>query len=483
MYAKCGEIECSRRVFDKYPGGNVVSWTSMIVGYVQNDRLGDGLALFNQMRECVVEPNEFTIGTLLTTCAKLDALHQGKWVHGYMISKGIDSNSFSVAALVDMYVKCGTVTDARLVFDGLITADLVPWTAMIVGYSQRNYPLEALALFTDRKWVGVMPNSVTITSVLSACAQSNSTGFGRSVHTLGIKLGLEDAFVANALVHMYAKCRMIKEASYIFDRISEKDVVSWNSMITGYSQNGFASEVLSLFCQMRYSYSLDPITMVSVLSACACVCAHKIGCALHAYSVKDGFLSSNVYVGTALLNLYSKFGDSESSHRVFDEMGDKNIVTWSAMMAGYGMHGDVTGSVTLFSETLKENLEPNEVVFTNILSACGHTGMVGEGWNFFQSMCKEYHVVPSMKHYVCMVDLLARAGKIEEAMDFIERIPIQPDERVWGALLHECRLHSRLDLGEVAARRMLELQPDCAGYYVLISNFFASDGRWTRLIS
>ncbi|KAJ9707831.1 hypothetical protein PVL29_000076 [Vitis rotundifolia] len=481
MYAKCREIEDSRRVFDEILDRNVVCWTSMIVGYVQNDCLKEGLVLFNRMREGLVEGNQYTLGSLVTACTKLGDLHQGKWVHGYVIKSGFDLNSFLVTPLLDLYFKCGDIRDASSVFDELSTIDLVSWTAMIVGYAQRGYPREALKLFTDERWKDLLPNTVTTSSVLSACAQTRSLNMGRSVHGLGIKLGLEDATFENALVDMYAKCHMIGDARYVFETVFDKDVIAWNSIISGYTQNGYAYEALELFDQMRSdSVYPDAITLVSVLSACASVGAYRVGSSLHGCALKAGLLSGSVYVGTALLNFYAKCGDAESARVIFDEMGEKNTITWSAMIGGYGIQGNCSRSLELFGDMLKEKLEPNEVIFTTILSACSHSGMLGEGWRYFNTMCQVYNFVPSMKHYACMVDLLARAGRLEEALDFIEKIPIQPDVSLLGAFLHGCRLHSRFDLGEVAVRRMLELHPDKACYYVLMSNLYASEGRWSQ---
>ncbi|KAJ9174203.1 hypothetical protein P3X46_017254 [Hevea brasiliensis] len=482
MYAKCGEIECSRDVFDECLDRNVVSWTSMIAGYVQNDCPVEGLILFNRMREGLIAANQFTVGSLVTACTKLGALHQGKWVHGYAIKNGVELNSYVVTALLDMYVKCGVIRDARSVFDKLSSIDLVSWTAMIVGYTQSGFSNEALKLFMNKKWVDISPNNVTIVSVLSACAQLGNLNLGRSVHGLGIKLGFEEPAVVNALVDMYAKCRMNRDARYIFETVSDKDVVAWNSIISGYNQNGSAYEALELFRQMRMGSLLpDAVTLVSVFSACAFIGALRVGSSLHAYSIKGGLLSSNVYVGTALLTLYAKCGDAKSARTIFDGMGEKNTVTWSAMIGGYGIQGDGGGSLALFNDMLGEELKPNEVIFTAILSACSHTGMVGEGWNLFISMCQEYNFVPSDKHYACMVDLLARSGRLEEAWDFIEKMPVQPEVSLFGAFLHGCGLHSRFDLGEIAIRRMRELHPDKACYYVLMCNLYASDGRWNQV--
>ncbi|OMO71909.1 hypothetical protein COLO4_27937 [Corchorus olitorius] len=482
MYAKCGEIGYSRKVFSEIFDRNVVSWTSMIAGYVQNDCAKEALVLFNRMREAMVEGNQFTLGSLATACGKLGALHQGKWVHSYAIKNGIELNSYLGTALLDMYVKCGSLRDARSVFNELSTVDLVSWTAMIVGYSQSGFPKEALKLFIDKKWFGILPNAVTVASLLSACAQLRNLRFGRLLHTLGIQLGLIDPTVINALVDMYAKCGRVRDARYIFETVSDKRLIAWNSIISGYSQNGSAYEALDLFQQMRSeSVSPDAVTVVSIFSACASLGAHQVGSSLHAYSIKDGLLASSVYVGTALLTFYAKCGDSKSARIIFDSMGEKNIVTWSAMIGGYGIQGDGSGSLKLFNDMVKENFEPNEVIFTSILSACSHTGRLGEGWKFFNSMCQDYNFVPSMKHYACMVDMLARAGRLEEALDFIEEMPIQPNFSLFGAFLHGCGLHSRFDLGEVAIKKMLDLHPDEACYYVLISNLYASDGRWTQV--
>ncbi|KAL2906675.1 hypothetical protein RDABS01_005385 [Bienertia sinuspersici] len=481
VYAKCGEIYSARNIFDEIDDRNVVSWTSLITGYVQNDCSEEGLILYNRMRESLVLGNQFTLGSLLTGCGKLGTLHQGKWLHGHVIKAGINPNSFLATALLDMYVKCGSIKDARSVFDDTCsTDDLVSWTAMIVGHTQCGQADEALRLFTDKKRANILPNSMTIANVLSACSQFGDLNMGRSVHCLATLHGLEDVDVKNALIDMYAKCDLIEESRYIFDSLSSKNVIAWNSIISGYAQNGYAVEALKLFKQMPLeTVSPDAVTLVSVISACSSINAVKIGSSLHAFSIREG-LSSGTYVGTALVNFYAKYGDNISARKVFDEMGEKNEVTWSSMIRGYGMHGDGEESFALFNNMLKENVEPNEVIFTAVLSACSHTGNVGEGWKYFTSMCRKHNFIPTMKHYACMVDILARAGKLEEAVDFIEKMPIQPDISVLGAFVHGCSLHSQFELGEIAAKRMLNMHPNEACYYVLLCKLYALDGRWDK---
>lgn len=485
MYAKCSEIESSRDLFDEVSERNVVLWTSMIAGYVQNNYPEEGLVLFNQMREELVEGNEFTLGSLLTGCTKLGALHQGKWVHGHLIKKGIDLNSFLATALLDLYVKCGKVRDARTVFNELPCIDIVSWTAMIVGYVQNGFPNGALKLFRDKRWTPLLPNSITIASSLSACAQLSDLKMGKSVHGLAIKLGIDGCEVRNALLGMYAKCRIMEDACCIFESLSNKnDIVSWNSMISGPLQNGSPDKALELFHKLRLEEwtSPDSVTVVIVLSASAAIGAFQVGSSLHAYSIKEGLVSDNVYVETALLNFYAKCGDTESARMIFDGINFKNTITWSAMIGGYGLQGNGPESLNLFGDMLKEEVEPSEVIFTTILSACRHTGMVEEGWRYFKRMCEDYKFVPSMKHYASMVDLLSRAGRLEDALEFIEQMPVEPSVGLYGAFLHGCGLYSRFDLGERAIEKMVKSHhPDEACYYVLMSNLYASDGRWGQV--
>ncbi|KAK8953384.1 Pentatricopeptide repeat-containing protein [Platanthera guangdongensis] len=479
MYAKCSDMKSACNLFDTIAERNVVSWTTIISGLVQHDRAEDGLLLFNKMRFAGVEPNDRTIGSILSACSSLVALTQGRWIHGYALKGDMDMDTFIGSALLDMYAKCGEVADAHVIFDNLDCVDLISWTTMIVGYTQNGCALNALKVFSSPRWAHIIPNSTTIASALSSSAQLRDLALGRSIHALGIKLGAEDCnVVMNAVVDMYTKCCVVNEAEYVFQRMPHKDIVTWNAMMAGYSQNNLGSEALSLFNKMKSEgYSTDAVTVVNALSASASLGSLHIGGSFHGYTVKNGFLS-NIYVSTALVNFYNKCGDVSLSRIVFDEMSDRNTVTWCSMMGGYGMQGDSTTSLDLLHRMLGEDMKPNDVIFTSILSTCSHTGMVKEGKKLFERMCEQFDVVPTMKHYSCMVDMLARAGQVEEALVFIEGMPVEAEISVWQILLHGCRVHSRLDVGEKALRRMAEMQPDTPDYYVLLSNLYASDQRW-----
>ncbi|XP_047063114.1 pentatricopeptide repeat-containing protein At2g03380, mitochondrial [Lolium rigidum] len=485
MYAKAGDLENARKVFDRVPDRNVVSWTSMLSGCLQNGFAEEGLVLFNEMRLHHVLPSEHTMASMLTACTMLRSLHQGRWIHGSLLKHGVVFiNPFVAAAMLDMYVKCGEVEDARRVFDDLTSVDLVLWTTMIVGYTQNGSPIDALLLFVNEKFSRIVPNSVTIATVLSASAQLRNLSLGRSIHGISVKLGVaEYDVVMNALVDMYAKCKAVPEANAIFERISNKDVVTWNSLIAGYVENDMGNEALMLFSQMRVQGSKpDAISVVNALSACVSLGDILIGKCFHTYAVKCAF-TPNIYVNTALLNLYNKCADLPSAQRVFSEMKTRNSVTWGAMIGGYGMQGDSAGSIDLFNEMLKDNIQPNEVVFTSILSTCSHAGMVTVGKKCFDSMTLYFNITPTMKHHACMVDVLARAGNLEEALEFIQKMPMQPDVSVWGAFLHGCKLHSRLEFGEEAINRMTALHPDTPDFYVLMSNLYTSYGMWDKSLS
>ncbi|KAG6531434.1 pentatricopeptide repeat-containing protein At2g03380, mitochondrial-like [Zingiber officinale] len=483
MYAKCGDMDSSRRLFDGTQDRNAISWATVISGYAHNDCGAEALRFFNHMQRSNNELDEYTVVSLLTSCSVIGALHQGKWVHGCAIKLGMCTNPFVGSALVDMYAKRGDITDARYVFDEFKNMDAISWTAMIVGYTQRNYPQDALKLFSDKKWMVLVPNSVTISSILSAAAQLRDMKLGSSIHSLGLKLGVEKCLVVmNALIDMYAKCCMLFEANSIFKGVHCKDIVTWNAMVAGHSQNHQGVEALSLFNTMRSEgCSPDAVTVVCAISSCISLGDFLLGSCFHAYSIMFGFLT-NIHVGTALLNFYNKYGDVKLANRIFHEMIERNTVTWCAMLGGYGMQGDYAGSVDIFKKMLKEDLQPNDATFTTILSLCSHTGMVDAGREYFNSMSEHYKIAPSMKHYACMVDMLARAGRLEEAQEFIDRMPIQADTNVWGALLHGCRMHWRFELGEVVVRRMMTLLPNRPDYYVLMSNLYASEGRWDEAL-
>ena len=482
MYAKCRNMCDAGQVFEDMPEKNVISWTAMIAGYAQNGQGHDALALFDEMRLVGVNPNSVTMVNLLSVCADLGALQQGKVIHAYVTGHGFDSNEFVANSLIDMYAKCGSPNDAQLVFDRMPQRSVVSWNTIISGYAQNGYFNKALALFHQMQLTGMAPDSVTIVSVLSACAHLEDLQQGKWIHDFIMQSGLySNIFVSNSLIDMYAKCKRIDIACQIFDGMYKKDVVSWNAMISGYAQNGHANEALESFNQMQLAdVKPDSETMVSVLSACAQSGALQQGMRIHNYVIKSG-LELDAFVETALVDMYAKCGNVGIARQLFAQMRTRTVVAYSAMIAGYGMHGYGEDALRLFSQMQQTGMKPNGITFISVLSACSHSGLVDDGLQYFNCMSQDYGIVPMLEHYACMVDLLGRAGCLVEARDFIKNMPIHPNACVWGTLLGAYRIHCNIELAEYVAEILFDLEPNNAGYYVLLSNTYAAAGRWDEV--
>eukprot|EP01018_Ginkgo_biloba_P029187 Gb_18176 [translate_table: standard] len=479
MYSKCGSLVDARIAFDNLLTPNVFSWNTMIGVYARDGHCEEALALYYQMQCAGVQPDNFTIPSVLKACAGLAALEQGKEIHTYIIRSGFESDAFVGNALVDMYAKCGSIVDARQVFDQMPQRDLVSWNAMISGYAQNGHGDEALNFFLQMLSAGVKPNSVTIVSVLPACTQLATLRQGKEIHNYVIRMGFEsDMAVVNALVAMYVRSGILECAHVVFDQMLQRNVVSWTSIIGGYVEDGQSDIALKLFRHMQFKgVKPDSVIIASVLPACARLAALRQGKEIHGYSNRCGFQSS-VFVQSALIDMYSKCGSIENARQVFNKISQGDVVTWNAMLAGYGMHGHGGNAIALFRQMQEAGMKPNHVTFTAVLSACSHAGLVDEGWRYFDCMVQDHHIRPTAEHYACMVDLLGRAGHLDEAHEFIKSMPIEPTASVLGALLGACRVHGKVELGECMAERLFQLEPGNAGNYVLLSNIYATAGRW-----
>eukprot|EP01018_Ginkgo_biloba_P020815 Gb_00204 [translate_table: standard] len=479
LYAKCGNIDNARWLFDKMPKRTVVSWNAIIAGYAQNGHANEALTLFHRMQLADMVPNPITMSSVLQACAQLGALQQGKWIHDDIVQRGFESDISVANSLVAMYAKCGSVEVAHQLFNKMSERNVVSWNAMIAGYAQNGHANEALTLFHQMQMADVEPNSVTMLSVLQASAHLGAFQQGKRIHDYIIRNGFQaDVFVVNSLVDMYAKCGSIEFARHLFDEMPEKQVSSWNAMIAGYAQNGHADEALMLFNKMQLTDTKpDVVTLVSVLPACAHLAALQQGRLIHGYVIRSGF-ESDVSVENSLIDMYAKCGSVEIARQLFDKMSNRDVVSWNTMIQGYGTHGHGEDALALFTQMQQIDMKPNHITFICVLSACSHAGLVDEGWLYFNCMSQLHYITPRMEHYACMVDLLGRAGFLDEAQDFIERMPLQPGASVWGALLGACRIHCNIELGERVAERLFELVPEDAGYYVLLSNIYAAAGSW-----
>ncbi|KAJ7555628.1 hypothetical protein O6H91_05G047200 [Diphasiastrum complanatum] len=480
MYAKCGSVLDARKVFDSMPEHNVFSWTNIISAYANHGQGEEAINLFQQMRQTGILPNVVTFVVVLKACAGIPALEQGKQLHMDIIKSGFESDTTVRNTLVDMYAKCGCMEDALQVFNSMRDErDVVSWTAMIAGYAQHGLGKEALDLYEQMKQEGVQPNNVTYVVLLQACASIAALDQGKQLHLDIIESGFEsDTTVRNTLVDMYAKCGCMEDALQVFNSMhDERDVVSWNAIITGYAQRGLGKEALALYEQMKQEdVQPNDVTYVCLLKACAGIAALGKGKQLHSVIIKTGF-ELDAIVGSTLVDMYAKCGRIEDARQVFNSMHERDVVSWTAMIAGYAQQGFGKEALTLFDQMQREGIQPNEVTYVSVLSACSHSGLVDKGRHLFDTMCKDHGVTPTMDHYACMVDLLGRAGCLADAEDFINNMPIQPDAVVWMTLLGAARNSGHMEIGRRAFDCVVNLEPDNASAYVLLSNIYAAAGQ------
>ncbi|KAJ4768004.1 Pentatricopeptide repeat-containing protein [Rhynchospora pubera] len=359
--------------------------------------------------------------------------------------------------------------------------NVVSWTAMIMAYTRAEHYDQAIDLFLHMEEEGVKIDEFVITSVLHTCACKGSSKDGQRIHEYALKNGMiSNSSVANALMDMYAKCGNMEEARSIFDSTLNKNIISWNTLIGGYSKNGFPNDALHLFGKIPQKIRPNAITMACLLPAVASLSCLERGREIHAYVIRAGFVR-NHQVENALVDMYVKCGALILARVLFDRIYEKNLVTWTVMIAGYGMHGHGADAINLFKQMRRKGMKPDKVSFVAILYACSHSGLIHEGWFFFNMMRNEYHIEPKLEHYACMVDLLSRAGRLEKAYDFINSMPIEPDSTVWGALLCGCRVYRDVNLAEKVADQIFKLEPDNTGYYVLLANIYTEAEKWEEV--
>eukprot|EP01018_Ginkgo_biloba_P006882 Gb_03550 [translate_table: standard] len=480
MYLNCGCLDDARLVFDETSKPNSFLWNAMIRGYVIKGFYEEEvLTLYRQMILSGVKPDIFTFTNVLKACGSLSDLEQGKEVHTLIIRSGYESDVCVGSALLDMYSKCGSIDSAYKVFDNISQRNVITWSAMISGLAHSNRWVKALECFRQMQIEGCKANSVTVAAVLPACGMLGDLQQGREIHGYIIRNEFDSyGFVDSALIDMYSKCKNIEVAYRVFYKMSERNVITWATMIAGCTHNGYANEALEIFRQMeRDGVKPNPGTMASVLRACGDLAVLQQGKEIHAYILRSG-LKSNAFVCSSLIDMYAKCGSIEAAHHVFDKISEKNVFSWNAMIAGYGMNGYGKSALTLFHQMQQENMKPMHSTFLAVLSACSHAGLVAEGMQCFDCMTQIFHIKPGVEHYACMVGLLGCSGQLKEAWNFIQNMPFEADAAVWGALLSACRIHCNIEIAEHAAQQLFELEPANAANYVLLSNIYGLAGRW-----
>ncbi|KAK6272934.1 hypothetical protein POUND7_010017 [Theobroma cacao] len=477
MYAKCGKISFARQVFDEMSEKNLVSWSAMISGYEQAGETSSALDLLSQMR---LAPNEYIFASAISACANLLLLVEGRQIHAQSLKYGYASVSFVSNSLISMYMKCGHCSDALSVHSGASEPNAVSYNALITGFVENQQPEKGFEVFKHMHQQGLMPDRFTFVGLLGSCADLDALHRGMVLHCQTVKHGLDStAFIGNVIMTLYSKFTSIQEVEKVFEFIEEKDGISWNTFIAACFHCEHHEKSLRAFREMFNEYHTRPddFTFASVLSACAALASILYGKQIHAYLIRTR-LNQDIGVGNALTNMYAKCGSIAYAYHVFNRMSHHNLVSWNTIIAAFGNHGLGSRALELFEQMRAIGLEPDSVTFVGLLMACNHAGLVDKGLHLFNSMQETYGIAPDIEHFSCLIDLLGRAGRLNEAEDYMKKYPFGQDPIALGSLLSACRLHGDVVMGERLAKQLLKLQPVSTSPYVLLSNLYASDEMW-----
>ncbi|CAN6358141.1 unnamed protein product [Urochloa humidicola] len=478
MFVKNGDMIAARLVFDGLVERTVVVWTLLITRYAQGGYADEAVELFLDMLESGFQPDQFTMSSMLSACTELGSFRLGQQQHSLALRLGLESDSCVSCGLVDMYAKSHigqSVNNARKVFNRMPKHNVMSWTALLSGYVQRgSQDNRVLILWCEMLDEGIRPNHITYSSLLKACANLGDQDSGRQLHAHCIKSSLADVnIVGSALVSMYAESGCMAEATQAFGQLYEKNMVTFSC---DFDADGRSQD----YHIQRMDLGISTFTFASLISAAASVGLLTKGQQLHALSLKAGF-GSDRGIGNSLVSMYSRCGYLEDACQAFDEMSDHNVISWTSMISGLAKHGYAERALELFHDMVLAGVKPNDVTYIAVLSACSHAGLVKEGKEHFRMMQKDHGLIPRMEHYACMVDLLGRSGLVEEALDFINEMPCKADALVWKTLLGACKTHNNMDIGEIAANHVIELEPQDPAPYVLLSNLYADAGLWDQV--
>uniref|UniRef100_A0A6N2N185 Uncharacterized protein n=1 Tax=Salix viminalis TaxID=40686 RepID=A0A6N2N185_SALVM len=511
-YSKSGNLSTMQEIFSTMPNRDGVSWNSLISGYVCYGSVVEAVKAYKlMMKDGVLNLNRITFSTMLLLVSSQGCVDLGRQIHGQIVKFGFGAYVFVGSSLMDMYAKmglisvasqvfdevqernvvmyntmitgflrCGMVKDSMRVFHGMKERDSISWTTMITGLLQNGLEAEAMDLFRDMRREGMAMDQYTFGSVLTACGGLVALKEGKEIHAFIIRSEYNhNVFVGSALVDMYCKCKSVRYAEAVFKRMTNKNVVSWTAMLVGYGQNGFSEEAVRVFCDMqRNGIEPDDFTLGSVISSCANLASLEEGAQFHCQALVSGLISF-ITVSNALITLYGKCGSIEDSNELFDEMNFRDEISWTALVSGYAQFGKATETIDLFERMLVQGLKPDAVTFIAVLSACSRAGMVERGQQYFESMLKDHGILPFSDHFTCMIDLFGRAGRLEEAKNFIITMPFSPDSIGWATLLSSCRLYGNEEIGKWAAESLLELDPQNPAGYILLSSIYAAKGKWS----
>lgn len=488
MYADLGSLGLSRKVFDSCLNKNMEVWNTMIGGYVQNNCPIEALDLF------VEALNVYDGGTLdevtflaaIIAASQLQQLNLSKQLHAYIIKNSLVVSIVVLNAVIVMYSRCNSVKTSYEVFRKMNERDVVSWNTMVSAFVQNGMNEEGLMLVYEMQKEGFMIDSITVTALFSAASNLRDQDIGKQTHAYVLRNDIEFEGIESYLIDMYAKSGLIKVAQELFENNSshDRDQATWNAMVSGNTQNGLIGQAFTVFKKMlELQVPPNAVTIASIIPACNTLGSVVLAKQLHAFTIRK-YLHQNVFVSSALVDMYSKLGVIGYAEHVFAQCHEKNSVTYTNMILGYGQHGMGEKALTLFNAMRGCGIQPDSVTIVAVLSACSYAGLVDEGIQIFESMESQYGVSPSIEHYGCVADMLGRVGMVTEAYEFVKQLGEEGNMLgIWGSLLASCRTHGEFELGKVVANKLLETEwgKKGTGYHVLLSNIYAEEGNWENV--
>ncbi|KAG8390600.1 hypothetical protein BUALT_Bualt01G0100400 [Buddleja alternifolia] len=484
MYAELGCLDFARKIFDNCLVKNAHVWNTMIGGYVQNNYPIIALELFHKALEAQDggSIDDVTFLSALTAVSELQHFDVAQQLHAYLIKSSSVSSVILHNAVIAVYSRCNSICDSFKVFNGMQERDVVSWNTMISALVQNGLDDEGLMLVCEMQKLGFSIDDITVTALLSAASNLRNQEIGKQTHAYLIRHGIQFNGIESYLIDMYAKSGLMQSAETIFRNCKgNRDQATWNAMISGSTQNGMIEKSFVIFKKMLEENIMpNAVTLASILPACSQSGSIVLGKILHSFSTRN-FLDKNVFVSTALVDMYSKSGAIAYAERIFTKSSEKNSVTFTNMILGYGQHGMGEKAIELFNSMKESGISPDAVTFVAILSACSYSGLINEGLEIFDSMESEYGIKPSTEHYACVVDMLGRVGRVADAYDFAVKLGKRGDvSGIWGSLLAACKIHQKFELGKIVADKLLEMEgaDRVTGYHVLLSNIHAEEGNW-----
>ncbi|ONK79753.1 uncharacterized protein A4U43_C01F9720 [Asparagus officinalis] len=480
MYFKCSpNLSQPLQLFDEMPQRNLVSWSASIAGLVQAHHPYAAISLFIRMYQSGLWPNEFTLVSALHASSLIDDLNCARHVFAQVVKLGFESNVFLCNAFLMGLIRNRRLEDAVEFFEKCGVKDVVSWNSMIAGFLELDC-LRVWGFWCRMMREGVDPDEYSFSSVLTGLAiASSSLVSGTLVHAQILKCGfMEDICVGNSLVDMYLKNRNLDCGFRAFDEMTLRDVVSWTQMAAGCLDCGQPTKALDIVTRMKLVGIMpNKFTMATALNACSNLASIEEGRKAHGFRVKLGN-DVDVCVDNALIDMYAKCGSMEEATKVFREMKERCNVSWTTLIKGSAENGLIQESLDVFDQMISEQVEPNHITFICILYACSQGGFIDEGWRYFKSMKDDFGIDPGEDHYACMVDLLGKAGEIEEAESLILSMPFRAGVLVWQTLLAACKVHGDVETGKRAAEKALALENNDPSTYVLLSNIYADKRNW-----